>query len=78
VGFGQEIMACGKRDAVRLSNCRPALFLGAALPSGLRREGRSGVASLGEAKDGGHFAMTGIRNLTEQSENVYENKQSRS
>ncbi len=71
-------MACGEHNAVRLSNCQPALFLGAALPSGVRREGRPGDASLGEAKDDGHFVMAGISDLTEQSENVYENKQSSS
>jgi hypothetical protein len=54
-------MACGEHDAVRLSNCQPVLLLAAALPSAVRREGRSGGAF-----------------LPEQSENVYENKQSRS
>ena len=71
-------MAGGEHVAVRLSNCQLARLLGAALLSGLHREGRSGGASLGEAKDEGHFVMTDISNLTEQSENVYENKQSRS
>jgi hypothetical protein len=67
-------MACGERGAIRLSNCQPALFLGAALPSGVRREGHSGGAPLREAKDAGHLVMPGISNLTEQSENVIENK----
>ena len=71
-------MACGTHEVVRLSNCQPVLFLGVALPSGARREGRSGGAPLGEANDDGHLVVPGISNLTEQSENVYENKQSRS
>jgi len=91
-------MACGERDAVRLSNCQSTLSLGAALPSGVRRTNRhsreggnpSRIHSAGLAKcpvDGldsgfrgndGDLVMTDSSKLTEQSENVYENKQSRS